>query len=379
MRNYFFIILGLYILSSCNSGGKRMGEDKAVVFNINLDTLQEKEALSLRKIKYIPLETTDDCLIMDVNKVLYRDSLFYLFDERGNSVFVFNEDGIMVQKIHAIGNGPGEYVNLRGMDMDSEGNIWLHDLPTTRLIKYSHLTLQPVQDIKIDRRPLLMSVSDSGYVYFGDVYHMGGVIEAWLERYSVSDGVFESIMKNEKQLECSVLGSNYFYRSGDKLYFYKRYEPYIYRIEGSRVIPYINLISDNYPTDEVIEEWQQGWQKGQPNIDNKRKYLGEVRYCYETDDYIFIHVDKLLDYYYIVINKADNSVHRMKFHVKIDFNGRLRPVGVADNYFVGYYRSTDKNLEYLLSQEGDVENKDKIAALTEESNPILVLFTFDID
>lgn len=369
-KNIFNIICFSILVFACTS---EESKNIVAVFDINLDTLQDSESVSIKKNKYIPLETNNECLIQDVSKIIYKDSLFYLFDRTGNSVFTFNEKGIMKQKIHAIGSGPGEYIDLYDMDIDKEGNIWLYDLPTARLIKYSNSTLEPLENIKIEQRGMFMAVSDSGYIYLGDIYHQGKM-NAWLGRYHITDGKFENILENKNNLDLATWCSNYFFRSTENLYYYKRYEPYIYRIEASQVIPYMNLISKRYPTNKLLEECQQD---GDDRKIYWEKYIGEVLDFYETDKYMFINI-MMYDPIYLVINKDNNLVYKMKFHTKMDFNGKMKVIGSTNEFFIGYYEPTEETLEYILSQEEYVENKDKISELTEESNPILVLFTFDI-
>jgi hypothetical protein len=55
------------------------------------------------------LETNQECLIGEVTKVHIREDKILVYDELTTSVFVFNKDGSYHSKIHALGQGPGEY------------------------------------------------------------------------------------------------------------------------------------------------------------------------------------------------------------------------------------------------------------------------------
>lgn len=57
----------------------------------------------------IPLETTDECLIGEVSKLIFQNNQFYIADNISKSLFVFDMCGKLKTKVHAVGNGPGEY------------------------------------------------------------------------------------------------------------------------------------------------------------------------------------------------------------------------------------------------------------------------------
>ncbi len=60
-------------------------------------------------VEVISLETNPECLIGNATKVHLRGDKFVIYDELSKAVFIFNRDGTYHAKIHALGNGPGEY------------------------------------------------------------------------------------------------------------------------------------------------------------------------------------------------------------------------------------------------------------------------------
>jgi hypothetical protein len=57
----------------------------------------------------VVLETNPECLIGEIAKVHLRGDKILIYDELTKSVLIFNRDGSYYAKMHALGNGPGEY------------------------------------------------------------------------------------------------------------------------------------------------------------------------------------------------------------------------------------------------------------------------------
>ncbi|HTO16426.1 MAG TPA: 6-bladed beta-propeller [Edaphocola sp.] len=70
----------------------------------------------------IPLETTKESIIGNIDKVIFNDSLIFIGDFFiQKAIFVFNKSGHFIRKISKQGKGPGEYrLNIR--------NFWIDEL-----------------------------------------------------------------------------------------------------------------------------------------------------------------------------------------------------------------------------------------------------------
>lgn len=78
---------------------------------IDLDKNVQKEILFssfVDLISYIPLETTDDCLIGKIHDIIISDSIIFVLNGEQNCVFFFNREGKFLRKIDKPGSEPGE-------------------------------------------------------------------------------------------------------------------------------------------------------------------------------------------------------------------------------------------------------------------------------
>jgi len=78
-------------------------------------------------VRFIKLETSEECLIGSVGKVQYVDGLFYLLDDYTgrNAIHVFDTLGNHVRSLKRIGRGPGEYKDILDFDIDDSRNLFI--------------------------------------------------------------------------------------------------------------------------------------------------------------------------------------------------------------------------------------------------------------
>jgi hypothetical protein len=64
-------------------------------------------------IRFIHLETTDDCYVGDIDKVaMFRDRIVLFDKQKAHAVFLFDGKGRFLKKYNSMGKGPGEFTYL---------------------------------------------------------------------------------------------------------------------------------------------------------------------------------------------------------------------------------------------------------------------------
>lgn len=79
-----------------------------------------------KEIEYIKLETTNNCLIGHTNRIfLFNNNLLVAYDK----IYAFDSLGKFRKVVAEKGKGPGEYIEFRGIDIDTKtGHSYLHSL-----------------------------------------------------------------------------------------------------------------------------------------------------------------------------------------------------------------------------------------------------------
>lgn len=89
----------------------------------------------VKSIKFLPLETKQECLINKITHLTYQNDKFFVFDLPMKSLLVFNSNGEFLFKLKVKGRGPGEFSELRDFKVDKDGNIYI--LANQRILQYS--------------------------------------------------------------------------------------------------------------------------------------------------------------------------------------------------------------------------------------------------
>lgn len=73
----------------------------------------------IEEIDFVPLETTDESILEEIDKVVSHKGRFYILDERGKSLKIFTHDGEYVRSVGRVGHGPGEFTFLMDFSLDT--------------------------------------------------------------------------------------------------------------------------------------------------------------------------------------------------------------------------------------------------------------------
>ena len=96
----------------------------------------------------VPLETSDDCLLGEINVIKKRSGRYYV-RTNANRLDVFNGDGKHLMKVGGVGQGPGEYAAICDFDVD---NDHIYILVPGKILKYdSNGTFQtelPIENLQ---------------------------------------------------------------------------------------------------------------------------------------------------------------------------------------------------------------------------------------
>ena len=96
------------------------------------EAISDSEAFNITKhlsnIRYVPLETIENCYLADVGKVVKNADFILVSDSEGN-LFQFTSSGQFIKRIGRRGKGPGEYLNITDFVVDDSFiNIYINTL-----------------------------------------------------------------------------------------------------------------------------------------------------------------------------------------------------------------------------------------------------------
>jgi hypothetical protein len=143
MNRYFSkIITALFVCFTVHCNQTMIEETGGIAVIDVVNNLGKYQAIPasefVTELEYIPLETTDTCLISGVRQIIVTTTYIFVTGNIGfNSVcYAFNRDGRLIGQIGRVGQGPGEYINIAGLSIDEKSKTIYLETPYT-LLEYS--------------------------------------------------------------------------------------------------------------------------------------------------------------------------------------------------------------------------------------------------
>ena len=122
MRTSFLLFLLLGI-TACTSKSSQQADSDLPVIDLEKEyPVKRIDIHEIADVEYIPLETTDESVLMNGWEKSISDKYIILADT-GNGTYrflIFDRQGKYIRTIDRQGQGPGEYLNFTSFDVDFE-------------------------------------------------------------------------------------------------------------------------------------------------------------------------------------------------------------------------------------------------------------------
>ena len=165
MKNYKIILpilLFTFIYTSCKQTDIK-GEFCPDLLVESVDTLYYSTFVD--SIKYIHLETSEECLIGEISDAILTSNNIFIFDKYKQVIWIFDINGNYLNCISKRGNGPGEYSNICQIDYDKEKHIIATLDMWTKSILYYSLDGDFIKKIELERHATNFKIiPEEGYI-----------------------------------------------------------------------------------------------------------------------------------------------------------------------------------------------------------------------
>lgn len=134
--NYMkYIVLIFVIFVSCSSPSIEETYSDILKFTFENKNIKFEDVFS--KATIIPLETTKQTIIANIDQIDVFDNHFIILDKKTKSVFVFTKTGRFVNRIGSTGKGPGQYIRPESFFVDQkEGTVEVYDRAQMKIVIY---------------------------------------------------------------------------------------------------------------------------------------------------------------------------------------------------------------------------------------------------
>lgn len=372
MKNFIFVV---FILVSCQS--IKHTAEYYVPLKDDVDVIED--SFLLGDYKVIRPELTDKAMISHVDKILLFENKIGVLDKSLASLFIFDMNGTFLYDIHRIGGGPGEYIQLLDVCLDTINRSFLFVTTPAARLYYDYsghfLKKEPLKDLSRE-----VEIYD-GVQYFklGDEVN-GEKLENSLVGLDL-DTNEESYLLEKGEFPVNGLWSDgkLFFKS-EGLWFMQRFENTLYKIEGMKCVPVYQFDLGRYNLPKSMLD-------GEFSIDEFSKKCYEKDYVFSLTNLVDINTGILMNsnligffYYNKKRNEFNKYSHILNHNYGIRFT-KMTPVDGEEKKvaFVLSDYSIALMKEGLLKFSEEERKQIKITEILnplneEESNPIIFLY-----
>ena len=357
---------------------------KVLKMSLGQDTVRLSELV--KSIDIIPLQTTDESLINQIQTVKYDDGMFFVFDYMGKSILKFDRNGEFKGRVGNRGRGRGEYFAPTLMSIDPKNRTILLIDNTESLLKYSYEgEFLSSTDFKMSAHTF--EVTDDFYIFYTGktVNFKPGYKDYWGAELMIMDrNNTDSIRRYipvDKELYPIGEGHTYISEgltlspSSDSYTLHYNFTDYIFSIDrktGDVKVKYtVDYGKDGYNDDLASMEAMEALRYIQANEDK----VGWTHGVVETDDLFFFcfYGNKFEQIYFN--DKKSGKVLRGPFLP--DILNRYRFNGVIDSRTIYGYLTDKTSLgDNLREFKGKVNGLERLEGVSDTDNPIMIIYHF---
>jgi len=399
-----YIILVFYVLfHSCQF---KNAEEKSIIqivksdmYIIDLDKQQPQRSIFIsdifKKVKIIPLETTEESLISSLDIMQVHNDMIYIFDSKLKRLSVFNSNGEFQGTIGRIGGGPGEYSNLRDFTIDTENNeIYLLDGMSKKIYKYRLSDGQFINSINIiaDNHRVSYIQYKDGKMYYDLVpYEVSGKDTYMLQRLDIKTNEIDGSLVNSFDYNkgwngpISRRGSFFFSRTSGNPKFIPKFADIVLAITKNDISPVLAVHSKEWIRQSDVNKFLETYivdGKFDPIIPILDKKANDIHNYIEYKDIImfeYVHEKHLRT---VVFNKKTNSTTTAECILdNVTYKKEVLSSSFICNDEKGVYAYlSTKMIPFFIENvingnlSSDIRNIEKLKMLTSESNPIIFYY-----
>ena len=330
-------------------------------------------------VEYIPLQTNEDITVGEIEKMIVRHGKIYIWDRLSESVFCFNMSGNYLYRVHAQGQGPGEYGRTSDFSLDMDnGHICIFSDVDRAIFEYD----ENGKFLKETPSPYIITSfairGNTIYAYTGrtpnEYPDMDG--ESQFRFNVVQDGeaaLHQLPFRHNEKLHKIPLSDRNFSMYKDTLLLSEDLSPRIYTVNRD------GKLTPRYKIDFTTNTYHPSFEDGELDIDRMQREERDGNLTkmsngfYENGRYvIFNYARGLIGTAYV--DKRDSTVHNMSYFNMDDYNHNPLASGIefVDEEYLYKVEEPGMLVQNGKKQEFSPALARQVAGMSETDNPVIV-------
>ncbi|MDR1259198.1 MAG: 6-bladed beta-propeller [Tannerellaceae bacterium] len=284
------------IITGCGPQKANEGEN-ATILSVVPESMKNEVKISeaFSSAKYISLETSQELLLDNIQKIDHKDRFIYVSDRF--AVYKFDEDGSLLSKIKKVGPGPDEYLSVSDFEVSEDGSVWILSRSNQTLYNYTWEG-EMTGNIKLNcwAAKMLLVSPEEMWLYIGNEMNENNQHQLKMINPQTGSLISSQLEIDEKQAKYLHINSeNHFSRglNSRDMYFFKVFDDNVYRLSQDSTVPAltVNINNKNIPPSFFENEYEDV-------MDFFQSLFNEGNYAYGTTAFTEYKNMYLYSYFY---------------------------------------------------------------------------------
>jgi hypothetical protein len=235
--NIVVIFLSFCLLTACNKENSSTETCCMLSVPMEDDHIFISPDTIYASVKYIPLETTDESVFYEIDRLQYVDSIFYVMDGKQCAILMFDNEGKFLKKLIRKGPGPEEYLSIEDLFI-ADSQIYVLSSASQKILIYD-LDFKYIRSIEIGAFASNITFVDSTiFVYcnfcsfdYKNLYVIDKLSGKMINKY-------RSYLKKQAGVSHT---SSVFSRNKNELYAFFPFDYAIYKLDENGEDKYLNI------------------------------------------------------------------------------------------------------------------------------------------
>lgn len=252
MKRLFILLILIVAFASCkNEKREDAVPQKELADRISVNPSEAKDLIIsdlYESVDFIPITSTNQVLIHQIEKVREIGDTLVIMTEQ--EIWFINGEGEILNRIEAIGQGPGEYEMISDLLLDAENKtVEILDGDVGKIIAYSFNGefLYEWKNTAFHMAKSFAKISDEIYTIYGGVSFEMNTAHRLLYVSKPENKIINKFFPIGKEARFAVfLDRDNFWRLGKDLYFSFTFQDTVYRLGEEGPQPYLGFDYGKY-------------------------------------------------------------------------------------------------------------------------------------
>ncbi len=363
-----------FFLLSCNSH-----QDKGSILINSEEERTCPDTLYFGHYDMVFLETTSECLISHISKIIQTEGKLFLLDKETDQIFLFSHEGKFIKYLFSKGRAPGECVNVMDFSFDKKNKELIVYADNPGKLMFFDQDGCFKREVGCDRLfYAIASIQGNSLaginIFSREPTHYLSVLG--YDSLHISD---ERKFPMEQHRICDLFAEGTLLLKGKSICFTKRYDNTIYRLTAEGIENFLRIDFGKYSFPNELLSRKMGEAEFMEQVVLQKKAVYSIVNVKEMGNHVFFNTNNL-GTYVVTLDRLQGDYWKYILNTELQLEHlNMLPVEDIEDKVIGFSEgilSLKDKVKYTRAKQAPEWFKEKVDRALDTDNPVVFLYHY---